>query len=496
MYARAGILYCLMLPALVCKAEPRQAAGPWELYCTQEELRLACRYWAVEAESPRLPTVSALLVEPRTSLSIQATTFPRPGERTAIFFLVDTSDPRRKLTVAENARQIQSLIAGAPPHRKFGLAAFDKGLKLLAALGTERSEVLAATNRLKAEGKVTELYRSAIEALRQLQDFEAERKTLVILSDGLAEDTAYTIPDVVNTARVINTVIIGLGYARSSAQAVDLQSLRRLAEDTGGYFIEAGLDFSLPEDFMTAPFTRLERGGDFTLDLQETVDAGAAGDTHVRILLEPVDFLVQISLPFPLPLKPVPASPPPEPVIVIPSPSQPSSEPLARRLIVNWLPALIVLALVLLLLRYREQQAHLALAPSSETRPKPLAWLERLEEEEAEGNSEAYPMTGSPWRIGRAPNNNLMLDGDSISRNHAEVLYSGAGHFHVVDLGSLNGVFVNGQKIKKTRLKSGDRIDIGDYTLCFSLYDPTEGEPQEQTVMAYTQVPEADTGKN
>lgn len=493
---QAGILCCLAIPILVYPAEPRQTAGPWELSCIQEELRLACRYWAVETEAPPRPAVSALLVEPRVSLGVQTTTFPRPGERTAILFLVDTSDPRRKPIVAENARQIQGLIAGAPLHRKFGLAAFDKGLKLLAPLSAERTEILAAANRLKAEGKVTELYRSAIEALRQLQEFDAERKALVILSDGLAEDTAYTILDVVNTARSIETVIIGLGYTRTSAQLVALQSLRRLAEDTGGYFVEAGLDFRLPENFMAAPFARLERGGGFTLNLQEAIQAGAAGDTRVRILLEPVNFLVPIRLPLPPPQEPEPAASSVEPVIVVSSPSQPSPRPSAWRLIANWLPAfLVALIMALLLLRYRERTRLLPTSPPR-THSKPLAWLEISAEEEAEGNSEAYPMTGSPWRIGRAPNNNLVLDGDSISRNHAEVLYSGAGHFRIADLGSLNGVFVNKKKIKEASLKSGDRIDIGDYTLYFSLYDPTEGEPQEQTVMAYTQVPEADDGKD
>ena len=492
---RLGIFCCLALPAAAGTAGPQQA-GPWELDCTQERLRLICDYRAVAAQAPPLPAVDALLVETGTSLPVKVVVFPGPGEHTAILFLVDTSDPRRKAVVAENARQVQGLVAGAPPHRSFGLAAFDKGVKPLAPLGAERSAVLAATDRLRAEGKVTELYRSAITALEQLADFNARRKALVIFSDGLAEDTAYTLRDVVDSARAARVAIIGVGYARSSAQVVGLQSLRRLARETGGYFIEAGADLRLPADFMAAPFVQLERGGGFILDLGRATSRGAFGEVRVRILLGPVEFLVPVSLPPPPPPQPQPEPPPAQPVIVVSQPpTQQPPEPVAAwRSMSGWLPALLVLLLMLVLLRYRERLRIVA-SPPPESMPKPLAWLEDRVEEDSGGESAAYPVTGSPWRIGRAQNNDLVLSGDSISRHHAEILYSGAGRFRIADLGALNGIFVNGAKVSEAELKSGDRIDVGDYSLHFSLDDPAAGELQEQTVMAHTQVPEADADR-
>jgi hypothetical protein len=69
--------------------------------------------------------------------------------------------------------------------------------------------------------------------------------------------------------------------------------------------------------------------------------------------------------------------------------------------------------------------------------------------------------------IGRHPENRLVLYHASVSKNHARVLRDGLG-FLIADLGSRNGTEVNGQAVKdKHRLKSGDRIKIGAFTIRF-----------------------------
>jgi hypothetical protein len=62
--------------------------------------------------------------------------------------------------------------------------------------------------------------------------------------------------------------------------------------------------------------------------------------------------------------------------------------------------------------------------------------------------------------IGRSSDLDMVLVEDMVSRKHAKI--STAGQQIVIqDLGSTNGTFVNGEKIKKVRLKEGDRILIG-----------------------------------
>ncbi len=62
--------------------------------------------------------------------------------------------------------------------------------------------------------------------------------------------------------------------------------------------------------------------------------------------------------------------------------------------------------------------------------------------------------------IGRSSELDMVLVEDMVSRKHAKITITG-GKITIEDLGSTNGTFVNGEKVKSTRLKEGDRILIG-----------------------------------
>ena len=70
-------------------------------------------------------------------------------------------------------------------------------------------------------------------------------------------------------------------------------------------------------------------------------------------------------------------------------------------------------------------------------------------------------------RIGRDPSNDFSIDHPVVSKYHAEIVKQG-GKYFVVDLGSTNGTFVNGIKIKRHELQELDRIVIGPSELHFS----------------------------
>jgi pSer/pThr/pTyr-binding forkhead associated (FHA) protein len=73
-------------------------------------------------------------------------------------------------------------------------------------------------------------------------------------------------------------------------------------------------------------------------------------------------------------------------------------------------------------------------------------------------------------RIGRDPACEVCIDNVGISRLHATVAWDGRG-YHVVDQQSANGVFVNGQPIQNQYLSDGDVIQIGKFSLLFTLVD-------------------------
>jgi adenylate cyclase len=68
--------------------------------------------------------------------------------------------------------------------------------------------------------------------------------------------------------------------------------------------------------------------------------------------------------------------------------------------------------------------------------------------------------------IGRDPENDIRLSDRSVSKRHALVRLVG-GQYVIEDLGSLNGIFINGERVKKAMLRSGDTLRLGHTILRF-----------------------------
>lgn len=68
--------------------------------------------------------------------------------------------------------------------------------------------------------------------------------------------------------------------------------------------------------------------------------------------------------------------------------------------------------------------------------------------------------------LGRAPESDIYLEDSSVSRQHA-VIFKQDDVRHIKDLGSVNGVFVNGQRIDSAPLSIGDAVVIGVYRLIY-----------------------------
>lgn len=68
--------------------------------------------------------------------------------------------------------------------------------------------------------------------------------------------------------------------------------------------------------------------------------------------------------------------------------------------------------------------------------------------------------------IGRHPDSDFFLDDVTVSRRHAEVRRESGG-FTLKDNGSLNGTYVNGDRVEECELHHGDEIRIGKYVIVF-----------------------------
>jgi pSer/pThr/pTyr-binding forkhead associated (FHA) protein len=71
--------------------------------------------------------------------------------------------------------------------------------------------------------------------------------------------------------------------------------------------------------------------------------------------------------------------------------------------------------------------------------------------------------------VGRQPSSDIFLDDVTVSRKHAEFLRDG-DLFRVRDVGSLNGTYVNRDRVDDVSLAAGDEVQIGKYRLTYHPY--------------------------
>ena len=76
---------------------------------------------------------------------------------------------------------------------------------------------------------------------------------------------------------------------------------------------------------------------------------------------------------------------------------------------------------------------------------------------------------------GRHPDSDIFLDDVTVSRRHAE-FYRHGDRFTVRDVGSLNGTYVNRERIEETDLSGGDEVQIGKFRLLYLAGARTGGE--------------------
>lgn len=117
------------------------------------------------------------------------------------------------------------------------------------------------------------------------------------------------------------------------------------------------------------------------------------------------------------------------------------------------------------------------------------------------------PFRGDDLMVGRSPRCAVMLATAGVSRRHARIVREGES-FRVLDLGSANGIRVNGELTGERLLQLGDVIGIDDYTLTFVLdrqpldeavrsapAAPIDGTPGHMTVLhsaPFSSMPERD----
>jgi len=110
-------------------------------------------------------------------------------------------------------------------------------------------------------------------------------------------------------------------------------------------------------------------------------------------------------------------------------------------------------------------------APAKQQRPRTRRPQERLVDTKAivSLDDRRYVLDGPVAVLGRSRECDCVLDDPNISRRHAELRRSSNGDWQVVDLGSTNGVKVNGRLVDRSRLSPGDEVIIGTTRFTFDI---------------------------
>ena len=365
--------------------------------------------------------------------------YPSPQQSTALLFLVDVSDPKRKNTVEKkNVAAIKEMLATTQSHQKVGLAVFDSDLRVLAPIGADAIAVISAASTLKASGAVTEFYKNILAAIAILQKTDASRKGLIIMSDGKDEDRAYGREDVVKAARDADVVILGLGYLERPQDTPSLENIKRLATETHGLYFDATAQ-ALPVMRDGKPFSFVEKGGRVSFDVGQK-----RGKQSIALVLRSNDGK-------PLALNTE---------IVFPDRRTRNEQAidLGRQYWKELLAGLLVfMGVVVALLLYRRRRRLAA---------KPAVAYASLSE--MDGSGTQHVLTQTAVRVGRSADNDICLANDTISLHHAEIHRRRGGDVQIVDLGSANGVYVNDTKVTRHELSDGDVLELGEVRLRFT----------------------------
>lgn len=411
------------------------------------DMRLRLDYWPpagvrVSRIRARLPEL--VLAAPRLL------PYPAARQRTAVVILVDTSDPARGRVVRRQAAHIATLLARAGAHIRFALARFDTGFAIAAPFGSGRDAIVKAARRLRARGLTTELFRNTRSAVALAATGVAARRAVILMSDGRAEDTAYSRADVVKAARADGVRIFTLGYALSAAGTRAFQRLRRLSEETGGLFIAADSKLDLPTDFAARIIAALDAGGRAVVDLAPAVAARLGGArmltvTFARRGTTPVSVRVPISLPA---------------VTLRARLTAPTNRPYV---IAGGVGLLVVLGLAVMAVARRRRRRRAARQAAAAV-AIPFAFLEFLDDTELKA-----PVHAGALRLGRGADNDVQMGNSSVSIYHAEIQRRRDGTFIITDLDSLNGVAINDERVDVGRLGDGDIVELGDVRFRFVL---------------------------
>ena len=380
-----------------------------------------------------------------------------PIEPVHLALLIDTSGSIRQPDQAVRNRLAAEIASSLPSGSEMAAYRFDDQPKLIVPRTRSAEEIAKAVEGLGAAGHFTALNDAIFDAARYLAGGPAGKRAIVILTDGLDENSALIAEDGINEAREQRVPIFSVGVGN-----VQERYLRRIAKLSGGEYFAPG----------SAAARIVERMAELT---PTSEPRGAAAPAAVAVAAAAA--------------RPNAAAAP------VPAASQ--TWPVLAGVAFAVLIALSALGFVLL--RRPQPAAGARYSPSAvpygdtnevalaESEPEDVTLVGRMQDLQAEGQTLVLTLKpllhvtkgpnfgkffevnlDSATSVGRAKGNDIVLDDRAISSQHCRIRPLG-GVYELIDVKSTNGTFVNERKVARTNLAPGDVIKVGETAMQFRM---------------------------
>lgn len=397
--------------------------------------------WWIQGDDSSAAESVKLLINNQNTLVSDLILAPNSNSPICYLLMIDTSLSMNGLLPNLIRPLLNDLILNKPAWHQFAITGFDTALTDYQALSDDNALLAAAVAKLQIKGQRTELFRSALEGLKYLQECNLGRRILVVISDGDAEDLpgAYALDDVVDVARQNNINIFTLGVKDTIQQ----QYLRRMAEDTHGWYRNLKSN-----DFKSSDFFNLtDTCG--TLTIKHSVLPSHIENAELEVTLRnksihKTSFQIDSNL----------------------NVNDISSE---------WqtLWALIPISFLLMygLFVYKRKHGILlsevhkkSISINPETSNIPI----EIPYAAIRYGDRVFKIVKPSTRIGAVADNDFIIDEPTVGRYQAIIDFKD-GAFYLTDRGATNPSVVNGGAVKHTRLENDDLLEFGEWQGIFEV---------------------------
>ena len=401
-----------------------------------------------------------------------AKTFAESQEGMGVLLVLDASGSMRGVPFRDAKRGVNSFLSVLGPKDQAALMVLQDEVQIPVPFTGKIDDVKAKVDAADATAKITLLYDGLTKAVDEVTARAAtlpDRRVVVVMSDGRDEGSVKKLEDVRDRALAANVPIYGVGFSRIGNQY--LPNLKRIADLTGGLYLDARASGQLSEVYARI-FEHLKTL--YVLSFKASM-IRADGQPHslgVRVVAQGSEARAERrSFDAPLIAATAPAA-----TVVVRSP---------RPWWPYWAAALIVLTVIgivgLIVWRRRDAVAEVTCAACGKVvepgasqcrycsaKVPPVAPRGRLVVRSNDGRGSEYPLTASVNVIGVGEENQVVLKGAGIARQHAGISINNK-QYELTDYGSEIGTYVNGVRVSQRFLRNKDVVKIGETELVFEM---------------------------